>query len=91
MTSETLAAAYVDWRRSALGWITDDLEVRVLIGRIGPVRGLDILDAGCGDGALATRLALNGANVTGLDASAAVIVAVCRRAEAASVGMVLVP
>ena len=66
---DVLPDAYAEWRRSTLGRITDALEERLLLDRIGPARGLHILDVGCGDGVLATRLAQGGARVTGLDAS----------------------
>jgi SAM-dependent methyltransferase len=87
---ETLPQAYVDWRRSTLGRITDKLEERLLLNRIGPARSLRILDVGCGDGVLATRLAFEGARVTGLDASAEMIAAARRRAKAAGVDIELV-
>lgn len=87
---EGLPDAYADWRRSTLGRITDALEERLLLDRIGPVRGLRILDVGCGDGVLATRLAQDGAQVTGLDASADMIAAARRRATAAGVEVDLV-
>ncbi|MCB2126196.1 MAG: class I SAM-dependent methyltransferase [Albidovulum sp.] len=87
---EGLPDAYADWRRSALGRITDALEERLLIDRIGPTRGLRILDVGCGDGVLATRLARSGARVTGIDASADMIAAARRRAKAAGVEIDLV-
>ncbi|MBK1634841.1 class I SAM-dependent methyltransferase [Rhodovulum adriaticum] len=82
--------AYADWRRSTLGRITDALEEHLLLDRIGPVRGLRILDVGCGDGVLATRLAQDGARVTGLDASTDMIAAARRRAKAAGVDVDLV-
>lgn len=82
---EGLPDAYAEWRRSTLGRITDALEERLLLDRIGPTRGLRILDVGCGDGMLATRLAQGGARVTGLEASAEMIAAARRRAKAASV------
>mgnify|MGYP006277716447 CR=1 FL=1 len=87
---QALPPAYADWRRSALGRITDALEERLLLDRIGPARGLRILDVGCGDGVLATRLAQAGARVTGLDASADMIAAARRRAKAAGVDVDLV-
>jgi 2-polyprenyl-3-methyl-5-hydroxy-6-metoxy-1,4-benzoquinol methylase len=87
---EGLADAYADWRRSTLGRITDALEERLLLDRIGPTRGLRILDVGCGDGVLATRLARGGARVTGLDASADMIAAARSRAKAACVEVDLV-
>jgi SAM-dependent methyltransferase len=71
-------------------WITDALEERLLLDRIGPARGLQILDVGCGDGVLATRLAQGGARVTGLDASTDMLAAAHRRANAAGVEIDLV-
>jgi len=85
-----LPDAYSDWRQSALGQITDALEQRLLLDRIGPAEGLDILDVGCGDGVLATKLAASGAQVTGLDASAEMITAARCRASAAKVDLNLV-
>lgn len=87
---DMLPGSYADWRRSTLGRITDALEERLLLDRIGPARGLRILDVGCGDGVLATRLAQEGARVTGLDASADMIAAARRRAKAARVEVDLV-
>ena len=87
---DVLPDAYADWRRSTLGRITDALEERLLLDRIGPARGLRILDVGCGDGVLATRLAQGGGRVTGLDASAEMIAAARRRAKAAGVEVGLV-
>jgi len=89
-TLNALAPAYANWRRSTLGRITDALEERLLLDRIGPARGLCILDVGCGDGVLATRLAQDGAQVTGLDASADMLAAAHRRARAAGVEVDLV-
>ncbi|MEO3479201.1 class I SAM-dependent methyltransferase [Phaeobacter sp. CAU 1743] len=82
---QALPPAYVDWRRSTLGRITDALEEHLLQDGIGPARGLRILDVGCGDGVLATRLAHSGARATGIDASADMIAAERRRAKAAGV------
>ncbi|PQO23940.1 class I SAM-dependent methyltransferase [Rhodobacteraceae bacterium WD3A24] len=90
MARAALPAAYADWRNSALGRITDALEERLLLDRIGPARGLRILDVGCGDGVLATRLAAAGARVTGLDASTKMLAAARRRADAAEVELKLV-
>lgn len=85
-----LPDAYAEWRRSTLGRITDALEERLLLDGIGPARDLRILDVGCGDGVLATRLAQEGARVTGLDASPDMIAAARRRAKAAGVDLDLV-
>jgi SAM-dependent methyltransferase len=87
---EVLPDAYADWRRSPLGRITDALEEHLLLDRIGPACGLRVLDVGCGDGVLATRLAQGGARVTGLDASADMIAAARSRANAAGVEVDLV-
>ncbi len=45
------------------------------------VRGMRVLDVGCGTGALALRLAERGASVTGIDASAGMIEVARGRAE----------
>ena len=87
---EGLPDAYADWRRSTLGRLTDALEEHLLLDRIGPVHGLRILDVGCGDGVLTTRLARSGTRVTGIDASADMIAAAHRRAKAAGVEIDLV-
>ncbi len=87
---EDLPDTYADWRRSILGRITDALEEHLLLDRIGPARGMRILDVGCGDGVLATRLAQAGARVTGIDASADMIATARRRATAAGVEVDLV-
>lgn len=87
---EALPEAYARWRRSTLGRITDALEERLLLERIGPAPGLRILDVGCGDGRLATTLAAAGAEVTGLDASPVMLAAARRRAEAAGAALALV-
>lgn len=58
---------------------------RGLIDVLDPVRGHRILDLGCGDGELTTRLAARGCRVIGVDRSAAFVAAARRRGVAARV------
>lgn len=78
-----LPEAYHAWRTSELGQITDQVEKHLLDDLIGPVRGKRIIDVGCGDGVLAVRLALAGADVTGLDADPRMLSAARARARIA--------
>jgi SAM-dependent methyltransferase len=85
-----LSETYARWRNSRLGRITDALEEHLALELLGPVDHLDVLDVGCGDGALASVLAHRGARVTGLDANPRMLAAARARAEAASVALDLV-
>ena len=67
---EGLTDSYARWRSSRLGQITDALEQQLLFELLGPVADKTLLDVGCGDGELASKLARRGAIVTGLDVSA---------------------
>lgn len=78
----SLPEVYRHWRTSRLGTITDALEEALLLELIESPAGLRILDAGCGDGALATALAGHGADVTGVDADPGMLTAARARAEA---------
>lgn len=61
-------AAYVDWRATSLGSITEVIEHRLVMSQVGEVERCSILDAGCGDGALTLSFWRNGAaQVTGCD------------------------
>ena len=79
--TEGLTESYARWRSGRLGEITDALEQQLLFELLGSVAGRQLLDVGCGDGALATELTRRGAIVTGLDADPAMIAAARRRAE----------
>ncbi|HLF11660.1 MAG TPA: class I SAM-dependent methyltransferase, partial [Gammaproteobacteria bacterium] len=85
-----LPAAYERWRSSRLGRITDAIEERLVLDLLGPVRGLSVLDVGCGDGVLASALSRRGARVTGLDTDAQMLAAVDRRAQSQSIELHLV-
>jgi len=73
--------AYVRWRASEIGAVTERLERKLILELVGDVRGRRVLDVGCGDGELALELAMRGAIVTGIDASAAMIEAAKDRAR----------
>jgi SAM-dependent methyltransferase len=83
-SSAGLRESYVKWRTSHLGRTTDALETELLFELLGPVAGLQLLDVGCGDGALAFELSGRGADVTGLDADPDMVTAARKRAEAES-------
>lgn len=88
--STSLAGSYARWRTSSLGQITDRLEERLILELLGDVDRLDILDVGCGDGALATTLPRRGAKVTGLDPDPRMLEAARTRAEVKSFDLTLV-
>lgn len=78
--------AYVRWRASELGARTERLERGLILELVGEVAGRRVLDVGCGDGELAVALARQGATVTGIDASAAMIGAAQERARRSDAG-----
>jgi len=73
--------SYASWRASTLGRITDGLEVGLIFDLLGDVKGLDVLDVGCGDGALMAELSRRGATVSGVDPDARAVTAARRRAD----------
>jgi SAM-dependent methyltransferase len=85
-----LTATYAQWRSSRLGRITDELEQQLLFALLGAVAGKTLLDVGCGDGELASKLTQRGAAVTGLDADPMMIAAAHRRSEIESTQLRLV-
>lgn len=89
--SDTLAESYSRWRSTKLGQITDRLEERLILELLGDVEGLDVLDVGCGDGALAAALSRRGGRVTGLDPDPRMLDAARTRAKAESLDLNLVP
>lgn len=85
-----LSTSYERWRNSELGRITDDLEERLLLEMIDEPAGLEVLDVGCGDAVLLTKLAKNGASVAGMDIDPRMLQAASRRAQMENVTMQLV-
>jgi ubiquinone biosynthesis O-methyltransferase len=77
--------AYVSWRAAPLGSITEKIEQRLILDMMGELAGRRILDAGCGDGALACAAASRGAVVTGIDPDPAMLDAARSRATEAGV------
>lgn len=73
--------AYVAWRKTSLGAITEALELRAMLDLMGDLQGVRLLDVGCGDGALACRAAGRGAVATGVDPNPAMLAAARNRAE----------
>jgi SAM-dependent methyltransferase len=68
---ETFAAAYA--RTDETSSFRAYYERPAVVSLAGDVRGLRVLDAGCGSGALAARLIARGASVTGIDLSAGLL------------------
>ncbi len=85
--------AYDRWRTSAIGEITEALQRRLILERLGDVRGCALLDVGCGDGALALELHKRGAIVAGIDASDAMIAAARSKAaqQGANIAFIVAP
>jgi len=66
-------SAYDRWRRTPLGAITERLEHDLIIYLSAPLKGMRILDVGCGDGTLTNKLAELGADAVGVDANSDMI------------------
>lgn len=77
--------AYVSWRATPLGVITEAIEQRLILDLMGDPVGARVLDAGCGDGALVCAAASRGAEATGLDPDLAMLAAA--RSHAAKAGL----
>ncbi len=76
---------YASWRASSLGTITETLEYRLLFRLIGDVRGLAVLDVGCGDGTLGLACWQRGAaRVAGCDADLRMVARAAERAATAA-------
>jgi ubiquinone/menaquinone biosynthesis C-methylase UbiE len=67
------AADYDRWYATPLGDWVDRCEKKAVIALLPPVTGLRILDAGCGTGNFSLTLAVRGADMVGVDRSAAML------------------
>ena len=73
--------AYVGWRATSLGALTEAIEHRVILDLMGELAGRRFLDAGCGDGALVCAATARGAVATGVDPDPAMLAAARSRAS----------
>jgi SAM-dependent methyltransferase len=78
-------AAYALWRATRLGATTEAIEQALILELMGELGGRDVLDVGCGDGALLRTAAARGAKATGIDADLAMLAAARRKVAAAGV------
>jgi len=77
--------AYESWRATPLGAVTEAIEQRRILELMGNLKGVRVLDVGCGDGILACAAASRGAVVTAVDPDPAMLAAARVRAEHAGV------
>jgi SAM-dependent methyltransferase len=84
------AAAYDRWYATPLGALADRVEKEALFALLPPVAGLRLLEVGCGTGNISLALAAKGAEVVGLDASAAMLARAQAKARGTGVALSLV-
>lgn len=68
-----VAASYDGWFDAPWGSYAFAVERRALLGALGPVAGLEVLDVGCGTGRFTAALEAAGAHVTGVDHDAGML------------------
>jgi len=83
--AEDVAEAYDDKRFSQGGRLIDRREKRAVLDALGPVEDKKILEIACGTGRFTAMLAERGADIVGLDISAAMLQQGRERAQAAGV------
>jgi ubiquinone/menaquinone biosynthesis C-methylase UbiE len=83
--AEDVAEAYDDKRFSRGGRLIDDREKKAVLDAIGDVEDKNILEIACGTGRFTAMLAERGADIIGLDISAAMLQQGRERAQAAGV------
>jgi ubiquinone/menaquinone biosynthesis C-methylase UbiE len=86
----TFARAPDGLRFDDAAYLDHETWVRPAFGRLGDVRGRDVLDYGCGHGMAAVVLARHGARVTAFDLAHAYLAEARARAEANGVGVAFV-
>jgi ubiquinone/menaquinone biosynthesis C-methylase UbiE len=74
-----------------IGRLVAETQERVIASFLAPVAGQTILDVGTGTGRAAIALAARGARVTGVDASAEMLIVARRRAQEAGVDVAFAP
>jgi SAM-dependent methyltransferase len=67
------AAAWSDWLKAGDDRINEEFGVPAFLDGLGDIAGLQVLDAGCGEGRSSRHVAAKGAHVTGVDISAAMV------------------
>ncbi len=77
--------AYVAWRATLLGRVTEAIEQRLVFKLMGELRNTRVLDVGCGDGALVCAAVARSAVATGIDTDPAMLSAARARAREARV------
>ena len=83
--ADEVAEEYEAKRFSKGGRLIDRREKEAVLDALGPVEGNDVLEIACGTGRFAVMLAERGANVVGLDISAAMLAQGRKKAHRADV------
>ncbi|MFP8955835.1 class I SAM-dependent methyltransferase [Natrialbaceae archaeon A-CW3] len=83
--ADDVAQEYDDKRFSRGGQLIDHREKTAVLEALGPLEDRDVLEIACGTGRFTVMLAQQGANVVGLDISAAMLQQGRRKAQAAGV------
>lgn len=85
-TDATGPEVYARWRATALGAVTESLELRCILALVGSIDGRRVLDLGCGDGVLVTTLARQRARAVGIDVDHAALQVASSRTDVTGVG-----